>query len=144
MTETAAAGMPLLALWRRALAGMIDLLLAAALTVSVYLLWGDTAIPPLGFYAVVAGVHFAYSAALLQLADGRTVGLAIVKGMVVGEFNARLRPAQVLSRCVAFWLGFAMLGLGWATAWARADHRAIHDMASFSRVVRASASGDAA
>lgn len=145
-SETIASLMEAPALGVRIGAGLIDVVLLAAIDLAiVYLTLRVTglqntladlrvlpAVPFVGFLAVLA---FGYVAAF-TVGGGQTIGKMILNLRVIGDDGRPVDAAGGMLRAVGCMLVPATLGLSYLPAIFTAEHRALHDRLAGTRVVQ--------
>jgi uncharacterized RDD family membrane protein YckC len=143
--ETIASLMRTPALAARVGAGLIDLVLLAALYAGTLFLtlriaglqatWEDLrAIPLVPFAGFLLLLAFGYVAAF-TVAGGQTIGKMLLKLRVIGDDGRPIDAAGGVLRAVGCMLVPATLGLSYVPALFSSDHRAIHDRLAGTRVV---------
>lgn len=144
-TETVASLMKTPALLERVGAGLIDLVLLAALDAAVLVLtlriaglqttWEDLrTIPMVPFVGFLGLLAFGYVASF-TVAGGQTIGKMLLKLRVIGDDGRPIDAAGGVLRAVGCMLVPATLGLSYVPALFSSDHRALHDRLAGTRVV---------
>jgi len=145
-SETMASLMQAPALGLRVGAGVIDVVLLAALDAAVLFLtlriaglqnsMADLrvipAVPFVGFLTLLAFGYFA----TFTVAGGQTVGKMLMKLRVIGDDGRPIDAAGGVLRAVGCLLVPITLGLSYVPALFSSDHRAVHDRLAGTRVVR--------
>lgn len=143
MTQVLFADMPDASPWRRLAAAVYDglLLLAAwfSLTGLLVLLNHNQAVPPATMQWIGLPLLFAIATAFygwFWLHGGQTLGMRAWRLRLVTVDRRPLRFRDCVVRCVVGLLSLACGLLGWLWVLVDREHRAWHDRASRTRVVR--------
>ena len=127
-------------------AGLIDLLLIAAVDVAVLYLTLRVSglqntlddvrvLPPVPFFGFLALLGFGYVAAF-TVAGGQTIGKMMLSLRVIGDDGRPVDAAGGMLRALGCMLVPITLGLSYVPALVTSDHRALHDRIAGTRVVR--------
>jgi uncharacterized RDD family membrane protein YckC len=145
-TETVASLMITPTLGVRVGAGLIDVVLLAAINAAVLYLtlkvtglqntWTDLRVlPPVPFIGFLALLTFGYVAAF-TVAGGQTIGKMMLSLRVIGDDGRPVDAAGGMLRALGCMLVPATLGLSYLPALFTSDHRALHDRLAGTRVVQ--------
>lgn len=121
--------------WKRLGASVIDGFFCYLVLLLIWGIWINAGAPLISLGLLYIAIFVAYSTVFLCFARGKTPGLGLFKISVISEDGTPPSFTQAFTRSFVLIIGVGICLLGLAAAFIDEQRRALHDLASFTKVV---------